>query len=208
MLDIKFIRQNKELVKEGAKKKGVEVDVDKILDIDRQRREGIQALEDMRAKKNEASKEIVATKDERDRKRIIMEMKELDSNNDKLEERVKGLEEEFNDLMIQIPNLPLDGVPIGKDDKENVVIETIGEKTEFDFIPKDYMELGESLDIIDVKRAAKVSGSRFGFLKGKLALLEFALINLVLEKLVKNGFVPIIPPIMLKPEIALGMGYL
>ncbi|MFH1582159.1 MAG: serine--tRNA ligase [bacterium] len=208
MLDIKFIRQNPEKVKEGAKKKGVEVDVDKILDIDKQKREGMQALEDMRAKKNKASKRIVAAKDEKERDVIIMEMKELDANNDKLEEKVKTLKEKLDWLMMRIPNLPLETVPVGKDDKENVVIETIGNKTEFDFIPKDYMELGESLDLIDVKRAAKVSGSRFGFLKGELVLLEFALVNFVFDKLVKNGFVPIIPPIMLKPEIALGMGYL
>jgi seryl-tRNA synthetase len=208
MLDIKFIRQNSEKVRESSKAKGVNVDIDKLLDIDRQRREGIQALDDMRAKKNEASKMIAAAKDEQERKVIIMKMKELDSNNDKLEERVKNLDEEFNGLMMKIPNLILDTVPVGKDETENVIIETIGNKTEFNFIPKDYMELGEKLDLIDTKRAAKTSGSRFGFLKGKLALMEFALINLVFDKLVKHSFVPIIPPIMLKAEIASGMGYI
>ena len=208
MLDIKFIRQNPQLVKEGAQKKNINIDIDNILDIDRQRREGIQALEDMRAKKNEASKKIAEAKDDNERKSIIMQMKELDGNNDKLEEKVKSLESEFDTLLKQIPNLPLDTVPVGKDDSENVILEQIGKKPDFDFIPKDYMELGENLDIIDVKRAAKVSGSRFGYLKGKLALMEFALVNLVLDKLTKNGFIPIIPPVLLKPEIASGMGFL
>ena len=208
MLDIKFIRQNPKEVKEGAKKKGIDIDVDKLLDIDKKRIEGIQALEDMSAKKNKASKEIVAAIDENEKKRIIMEMKELDFNNDKLDEKVKGLEKEFNKMMLEVPNLPLKDVPVGKDETESVVIETIGTKPKFDFIPKDYMKLGESLDLIDVKRAAKTSGSRFGFLKGKLVLMEFALVNLVFDKLIKKGFTPIIPPVMLKPEIAEGMGFL
>jgi seryl-tRNA synthetase len=207
MLDIKFIRQNPETVREGARKKNIEVDTDKILELDRQKRECLQALEDMNAKKNEASKKIAGAEED-DKKAIIMQMKELDSNNDKLEEKMNAIDAELQNLLMQIPNLPLDSVPVGKDDSENVVEEQIGKKTEFDFIPKSYMDLGEALDIIDVKRAAKTSGSRFGFLKGKLALMEFAIINLVLEKLTKNGFIPVIPPVMLKPEIAKGMGFL
>jgi seryl-tRNA synthetase len=207
MLDIKFIRQNPETVKEGARKKNIEVDTDKILELDRQKRECLQALEDMNAKKNEASKKIAGAKED-DKKAIIMQMKELDGNNDKLEEKMNAIDGELQNLLMQIPNLPLDSVPVGKDDSENVVEEQIGKKTEFDFMPKSYMDLGEALDIIDTKRAAKTSGSRFGFLKGKLALMEFAIINLVLEKLTKNGFIPVIPPVMLKPEIAKGMGFL
>ncbi|MFA5355187.1 MAG: serine--tRNA ligase [Candidatus Paceibacterota bacterium] len=207
MLDIKFIRQNPGTVREGARKKNIEVDTDKILELDRQKRECLQALEDMNAKKNEASKKIAGAKED-DKKAIIMQMKELDGNNDKLEEKMNAIDGELQNLLMQIPNLPLDSVPVGKDDSENVVEEQIGKKTEFDFIPKSYMDLGEALDIIDTKRAAKTSGSRFGFLKGNLALMEFAIINLVLEKLTKNGFIPVIPPVMLKPEIAKGMGFL
>jgi len=208
MLDIKFIRQNPEKVKEGARKKNIDVDTDKILDLDRQKRESLQALEDMRAKKNEASKKISMEKDAAERNSMIMQMKELDSNNDKLEEKMNAVDSELQDLLMKIPNLPLDSVPVGKDDSENVVLEQVGKKTEFDFIPKSYVDLGEALDIIDTKRAAKTSGSRFGFIKGKLALMEFAIIHFVLEKLTKNGFIPVVPPVMLKPEIAKGMGFL
>jgi seryl-tRNA synthetase len=208
MLDIKFIRENPEKVKEGCQKKGVRVDVDRILEIDKKKRETITALEDMRAKKNKASKDIAEAKSEQGKKKIIMEMKELDKGNDRLEKSLKDLDEEFRSLLSVIPNLPLDDVPVGKSEKENVVLEEIGEKTKFDFQPKDYMEIGEKLDLIDIKRAAKTSGTRFGFIKKEAALLEFAIVNFAIEKLVKRGFVLVIPPVMIKTEMARGMGFL
>jgi seryl-tRNA synthetase len=208
MLDIKFIRENPEKVKEGCQKKGARVDIDRILEIDKKKRETITALEDMRAKKNKASKDIAEAKFEQEKKKIIMEMKELDKGNDRLEKGLKDLDEEFRSLLSVIPNLPLDDVPVGKSEKENVVLEEIGEKTKFDFQPKDYMEIGEKLDLIDVKRAAKTSGTRFGFIKKEAALLEFAIVNFAIEKLVKRGFVLVIPPVMIKTEMARGMGFL
>jgi len=110
--------------------------------------------------------------------------------------------------MLQIPNLPLDDVPFGKDERENVVSKEWGEKTKFDFKPKNYLEIAENLDLIDLKRAAKTSGTRFSFLKREAALLEFALVNLAFENLIPEGFVPVIPPFMIKPEPFRGMGYL
>ncbi len=100
-----------------------------------------------------------------------------------------------------------DGVPFGKDDSENVVLRKVGKPTKFDFPAKDYMQLGQKLDLIDTERAGKVSGSRFGYLKRELPLLEFALINLVMEIVKKEGFLPVIPPVMLKEEMARGTGY-
>ncbi|MDD5145123.1 MAG: serine--tRNA ligase [Candidatus Pacebacteria bacterium] len=208
MLDIKFIRQNPKVIKEGAKKKNVDVDIDKILELDKKKKEILQALEDMRAKKNAASKKIGSAKTKQEKDRIVLEMKELDRGNDRLDENMKKTEEDLDKLLIRIPNLPLDSVPVGRDDRDNVVQEQIGEKTKFDFPFKDYMELSEKLDLIDVKRASKVAGSRFGFLRRQIVLLEFALINFTFEALVKKGFIPIIPPVMLKPEMAMGMGYI
>jgi seryl-tRNA synthetase len=109
---------------------------------------------------------------------------------------------------MKVPNVPADDVPVGKNDTENVEIRQVGKKTEFNFKFKDYMALGEDLDLIDVKRASKISGTRFGIIKGKLAMLEFALVHLAFETLMKENFVPVIPPVMLKPEMARGMGYL
>jgi len=207
MLDIKFIREKPDIVKDGCRKKQVKVDIDKLLEVDKKKRETLRALEDISAQKNKASKQISRAKTEKEKRKIILETKELDKNSDRLNKNLKELEIKFNNLMYQIPNLPLDGVPFGKDEKENVVLREVGDKTKFSFKPKDYLELAERLDLIDVKRAAKVSGTRFGYLKKEAALLEFALINLAFDTLTKQNFIPIIPPVMTKEEIARGMGY-
>ncbi|MDO8436425.1 MAG: serine--tRNA ligase [bacterium] len=207
MLDIKFIRQYPDKVKEGCSKKMVIVDIDQLLDVDRRRRGTIQAVEDMKAKKNEASKQITVA-DEKEKKKLIMEMRELDTNSDRLDKSMKELDEEFNDLMLQIPNMPLDDVPVGRSDKENSVLRKWGNETKFNFPAKDYLAIGEEFDLIDVKRAAKVAGTRFGYLKREGALLEMAIVNFTFDFLVKKGFIPIIPPVMLKTEMARGMGYL
>jgi len=207
MLDIKFIRQNPEKVKEGAKKKGYEIDVDLLLSLDKRKRELIGQLEKILAQKNQASKKIASLKNEEEKKKIILEMKELDKNSESIKKELKEVEEKFNELMLQVPNLPFDEVPVGKDERENIVLRKVGKAPKFNFKIKDYLEIAENLDLIDVQRAAKISGSRFGFLKNELALMEFALVNLVFENLIKQNFIPIIPPVMLKEEMARGTGY-
>jgi len=207
MLDIKLIRQNPEKVKTACKNKQVKVDIDALLGIDKKRREILQAIEEIRAKKNEASDKIVKTKLDSEKKGIISKMKELDKKGERIEKSFNILTKEFNDLMLQIPNIPFDDVPVGKDDTGNVVMREVGEKPKFDFKFKNYLELAENLDLIDVKRAAKTSGSRFGFIKREAAFIEFALINFVFEKLIKEGFVPVLPPVMLKENMARGTGY-
>ena len=222
MLDIKFIRNNPNLVKEGCQKKQVKVDIDRLLEVDKKRRETMTALEDMLAQKNKASKVIAGAKDEGERQKVILEMQELDKNSDRLNKNLKETEKEFNDLILQIPNLPFDDIPVGKDEKDNVVLRKVGKVPKFNFSPKDYLEIAENLDIIDVKRAAKIAGSRFGLLKREAALIEFALINLAMEilvgelrssspfanaRVIKEKFIPVIPPVMLKEEMARGTGY-
>ena len=208
MLDIKFIRNYPDRVKESCKQKHIKVDVDLLLEVDKKRRQTLQALEDMLAQKNQASKIISRTKDEKEKRKLILEMRELDENSDRLTKVLKESEGEFNNLMLQIPNLPFDDVPVGKDGKENIVLKKWGEPTKFDFQPKNYLELAENLDLIDVKRAAKISGTRFGILKKEAVLLEFSLINFTFETLIKDGFIPVIPPIMLKPEMLEKSGHL
>lgn len=207
MLDIKFIRQNPDIVKEACKNKQVKVDINKLLDIDEKRIDVLKAIEAIRAKKNEASDKIVKSKLDSEKKGIILKMKELDKKSARLDKSLKILTKDFEDLMLQIPNIPFDDVPVGKDETGNVVIKEWGEKTKFDFQPKDYLEIAENLDLIDVKRAAKTSGTRFGFIKREAALLEFSLIGLTLETLTKENFIPVVPPVMIKPEMAKGMGY-
>jgi len=208
MLDIKFIRQNPNLVKQGCQKKLADVDIDELLETDRKKREALQALEDMRAQKNKASLEIARAKDKKEKQKIILKMQELDKNSDRLTNNLKRLETDFKELMHQIPNLPLPEVPVGKDERENLVLREVAEKTKFDFQPKDYMELAEKLDLIDIKRAAKVAGTRFGYFKNEAVLLEFALINFAFDTLLKEKFVPVIPPVIMKAEMMRGMGYL
>ncbi|OGZ18555.1 MAG: serine--tRNA ligase [Candidatus Nealsonbacteria bacterium RBG_13_42_11] len=207
MLDIKFIRENPDIVKQGAKNKGYDVDIDRLLELDKRRREILQALEDMRAKKNKVSKEFPQIRGEEEKNKILLEMKELDANSDRIWKTLKEIDQEFNDLMLQVPNIPQEDVPVGKDDSENKVVEEIGEKTKFDFKFNDYLSLGENLDLIDIKRAAKVAGTRFGYLKGGAVLMEFALINLAFENLIKEKFIPVLPPVLLKEGLARGTGY-
>jgi seryl-tRNA synthetase len=208
MLDIKFIRENPEKVKEGCQKRGVEIDIDKLLEVDRKKKDILQKLENIRAQKNKASKEISQIKDAKEKQKIISETRKLDQENDKLRTKLKSLEEEFQNLIYQIPNLPLDDVPIGKDEKDNIVLREVGGKPKFDFKPKDYLEITKKLDLIDIERAAKVSGTRFGYLKREAVLLEFALINLAFEVLLKEDFISIIPPVLIKSEMMKGMGYI
>ncbi|MBI2449992.1 MAG: serine--tRNA ligase [Candidatus Nealsonbacteria bacterium] len=195
MLDIKFIRQNSEKVKEGVAKKQAKVDIDRLLALDEKKREYLQKIENMRAEQNKLGKDDIA------------KAQGLKAEIKKLEPELENTEKELQILLRQIPNLPLDTVPVGKDDSENIVLREEGKKTKFDFQPKDYMDIGEKLDIIDTQRAAKVSGTRFGYIKGGAAMLEFALVNLALETLSKDKFIPVVPPVMLKPEMMEGMGY-
>ncbi len=207
MLDIKFIRENPDKVKKSCENKQVKVDIDKLLKVDKKRIELLQTLEDVRAKKNKASKDIVGTKDKKGKEKIILKMRELDRNNDKLDENLKKIEREFNNLMAQVPNPAFDDIPVGKDESGNVVIKEVGKKPKFDFKIKDYLEISEKLDLVDVKRAAKTSGTRFGFLKNEAVLLELALINFLFDELKKEKFIPIIPPVLIRPEMMRGMGY-
>jgi len=207
MLDIKFIRENPEKVQRGCEKKQVKINIDKLLEVDKRKREVLQALEDIRAQKNQASKQIPGMKNNKEKEKIILQMRELDRNHDRINESLKKIDLKFNQLMKEIPNLPLEEVPEGKDEKENVVLRKVAEPRKFDFKPKDHLEIGEKLNLIDVKRAAKTSGTRFGFLKGQAALLEFALINFGLELLIKEGFIPVLPPVLMKPEMMEAMGY-
>jgi seryl-tRNA synthetase len=197
MLDIKFIRENPDKVKEGCKNKQVKVNIDKILELDKKKRKLQTELESMKAEQNKLSNA-----------RKIEKAKKLKSEIKNLAAKIEPIDKELNSLLYQIPNLPLDDVPVGKDENENVVLREWGEKTKFNFKPKDYLEIAENLDLIDIKRAAKVSGSRFGYLKGEIVLLEFALIQLAFDILTKEGFRPVVPPVMIKSKMARGMGYL
>ncbi len=207
MLDIKFIRANPDKVKEACRKKQVKIDIDRLLEIDKKRKELMLALEDTRAKKNQANEQIKQLHDKADREAVIMKMQELDRSDDRIEAEFKEIDAEFQGLMSIIPNLPLDSVPEGKDESENKEIRKWGNITKFDFVPKSHFELGGALDLIDTQRAAKVSGTRFGYLKNEGVMLEMALLDLGFKTLIKKGFTPILPPVMIQKDVLTGLGY-
>jgi seryl-tRNA synthetase len=196
MIDIHLLRENPEKIKKGIEAKQLDPKlVDVVLELDEERRRLLRKIEELRAKRNQFAKE-----------QNIEKGKEIKTKLQKLEPELIEIEKEYKEKIYQIPNPPADDVKIGKGESENEVINKWGEKKEFPV--KDYLELGEDLDIIDIKRAAKVSGSRFGYLKGDVVLLEFALVQFAMELLVKEGFTPIIPPSLIKKESMQGMGYL
>jgi seryl-tRNA synthetase len=207
MLDINYIRENLEKVKRGCEMKRAEVDFEKLLELDDQRRKFLTQLQEIRREKNRLSK-LIGGKLGQEREDLISEMKKFSDREEKIEEKYKEIEKEFFEILSQIPNLPLEGVPEGKDENDNVVLKTWGEPKKFTFPVKDHLEIGEKLNILDTKRASKTSGSRFAFLKKEGALLEIALINFVLEMLKKEGFEFVMPPVLIKPELFWGMGYL
>jgi len=210
MLDIKFIRQNPEKVEEGCKNKQVKVDIDRLLELDIERREDLKKIESLRAEQNKLTQLI--SENIRQGKKIPSDIQgkieSIKSDIKALNSRLKKIiNPEYERILFQIPNLPLDDVPVGKNENENVVIKYWGKPKKFKFTPKDYLEIAEKLDLIDIKRAAKISGTRFSFIKKEAALLEFALINLAFDILTKKGFSPIVPPVMIKPELARSLGY-
>ncbi len=200
MLDINFIRNNPEKIKEACEKKQVKVDVDKIIELDKNMRGFLTNIETMRAEQNKISK-AGASEENIEKAKILKHKIKVN------EERFEQFKNELWPLLMMLPNIPFDDVPVGKDDSQNVIVRQIGKKPKFNFSVKDYMQIGESLDLIDTERAGKVAGSRFGYLKGALPVLQFAIINLALDIVRKEGFIPVIPPDMLKNKMARGTGY-
>lgn len=208
MLDLKFIRENPEAVRAGAAAKNTVVDVDALLKLDADRRALIGESESLKADQNRASEEIAKVADPEEKKRKIEELRAVKDKFRELTDRLATVEEELNKLMRTIPNLPRPDVKIAKSDEENYVVRTVNDPPKFDFEAKDYMAIGESLGIIDTERAAKASGARFGYLLGDAALLEFAVVQYTLATLTAEGFVPVVPPVLLGEKAMAGMGYL
>lgn len=197
MIDINSIRQNSEEIKKGiAAKNGDASLVDAFLAEDTRWRELTAEVDDLRARQKKAGNE----RDVKEATRLKEEIKAK-------EEGLTSAEKKREELLRKMPNPPLPEVPVGKSDKENVVLREVGAKPAFDFTPKDYLALAEGFDIIDTERAAKVSGARFGYLKGEAAMLEFALVQFAFDTARKEGFVPVVPPVMVKEDMMRGMGY-
>ncbi len=197
MLDINYILENKEKVKKGVKDKGYDSKVvDRLLRVDETRRQLISDIEKLRAEKNKLTRED------------IQKGKKIKETLRRLEPDLKAVGEEFKNILYKIPNLPAKDVHAGKDEFDNKEIKKWGKVPKFSFKVKSHFELGESLDLIDTKRAGKVSGARFSYLKNEAVMLEFALINFAFEFLLKEGFSLIIPPALISLDSMKAMGYL
>ncbi len=197
MFDVKFIRENPEIVKKGAKNKGIDIDIDKILKTDEEYRNLDIKVQKLREERNKFAKE-----------KNIQKGKETKEQLEIIEKELSKKQAELRELLFTVPNPPKADVKVGKDESENEVIKKYKEPRKFLFTPKDHLEIGENLDILDVERASKVSGARFGYLKNDGVLLELALIQLAIKTLIKEGFTPVIPPTLIKKETMQGLGYM
>lgn len=206
MLDIKYIRENKEIVKEAAKNKLINVDIDRLLVVDQDIRNLTQEIDKFKNERNKLSSSIPNLSDDK-KKDTINYVKDLKEKISALEEKLNPLKEEYKNLMYEVPGVPLEEVPIGKTDEDNVEIKRVGEIPKFNFKIKDHVELAEDLDLIDIPRGVKISGSRSYFLKNEALLLEMALCRYVVDKLVKKGFTPMGVPVLVKEDAMYGTSY-
>ena len=203
MLDVNLIRENPEKVKKGIEKKGVDPKlVDKFLRLDGNWRDKTRLLGELQAEQNKISKELSSHRNDH----LISKAQVLKKRAAEIKAERDELEEKRDEVLGQLPNLPFEDVPVGKDESGNKVLREVGEKPDFGFKPKDYLEIAESLGLVDMKSAAVLSGSRFGYLLREAVLLEFGLINMALAEVLKHDFVPVLPPVMVKPEIMRKMG--
>jgi seryl-tRNA synthetase len=208
MLDIKFIRENKDIVIAGAKKKHIKVDIQKLIELDDKRRELQKNFDDKRAEQHAAS-ETIAKAQGGERETLIAQMSELKKGIQALEGSLQEVMKEWRALMVQVPNVPDISVPDGESDADNQEIRTWGEKPTFDFQPKSASELLVSLGMVDMERGAKVAGFRGYFLKGDGARLVWALERFVQDRFLhKEGFEPLIVPSLVRREPFVGTGYL
>ncbi|MCS7164328.1 MAG: serine--tRNA ligase, partial [Thermodesulfovibrio sp.] len=199
MLDIRFVRENPEKIKEALKKRGYSIDFDEFLSLEKERLELLRNIEQKRALRNSVSQEIARLKKTNENEKIeklISEMRNLGDELALMEEKLREIEDKVRNFMLLLPNIPHPTVPVGKDETENVEIRRWGEPPKFDFEPMNHWDIGELLGIIDFERAGKIAGSRFAIMKGLGARLERALINFMLDLHTKKGYIEVFPPLL------------
>lgn len=208
MLDIKFIRENPDLIREAARKKRSKFDVNELLDVDGKRRAILTELEDMRAKQNKSSEGVARAGSDAERQALIEKLREEKAVLAVKEEEFTKLDEKWQALMLLVPNVPDPSVPDGETDADNVETRVWGELPKFDFPVKDHIALMRDLDLVDFERGTKVAGFRGYFLKNEGALLSMALWQFTLDELRLKGFTPFLAPSLVREENFIGTGYL
>ncbi len=204
MLDLAVIREDRAAFEAMLKMRGAEVDVDRILGLDSERSMLVRSAGEMREQRNRLSEQVKACSDAQNRAGLIESNRSLRSKIAEVESRLAEVEAELRGLMLQVPNLLAPDVPYGEDDSGNVEVRRWGKPRSFGFAAKDHVELGESLGIVDMERGARVWGSRAYFLKGDAVLLEFALVRFAMDLLAAEGFLPVIPPVIVRSDVLEG----
>ncbi|HHW17566.1 MAG TPA: serine--tRNA ligase [Firmicutes bacterium] len=204
MFDVEILKKDRTAVERMLKMRGEEAPLDTILSLDEQRAGLVRQINELREERNRISDQVKSCKDPGEREKLIKTNREIREKVSLLEKRLAETEEELRRILIWVPNMLAPDVPYGEDDSGNVEIRRWGNPREFDFQPKDHVELGEALGIIDIARGAKVWGTRTYFLKGDAVFLEFALVRFALDLLVAEGFKPVIPPVIVREDILEG----
>lgn len=207
MLDIKYIRENPDKVRWACKVKKIDCNIDRLLHLDQEIRELKTELQNIQTIKNANSKKISKLPPE-ERKALIEQMSQLKTREREIEDRLNVLTAEFNDIMLKVPQIPSEDVPLGESEEDNVEIKRVGKIREFDFPPLSHVELGKILDIIDIPRGVKIAGTRNYFLKGNGALLHWAILRFAIDVMVERGYTPLYPPVLIKKQAMIGTGYL
>ena len=206
MLDLKLLRDQPDAVRESLARRGADALVDDVLAADAQRRELVHRVDDMKHDQNQISKQIAGASPE-EREVLKERARSLKAEIDALEPKLKDADEHLEMLASRLPNLPHASVPVGDSEDDNVEVRRWGEPPQ---IPgaEDHLDIGRRLDVIDIERAARASGSRFGFLMRELVFVEFAMVRLALDTLVAHGFIPVSPPVPVRREVMFGAGEL
>ncbi len=210
MLDIKYLRQNVDVVKKKLRQRGQAIDLDRFLKLDQERRDILMSVEALRNERNDTSKEIGRLKKEKkDATELIAQMSAVSDKVKKLDEDLKNVEESLNNFMLLVPNIQHESVPAGSGENDNIVVRLGGTKPVFNFEPKEHWEIGERLNILDFTRGAKIAGARFTLYKGLAAAMERALVNFMLELHVReHGYTEVLTPFMVNRESMTGTGQL
>lgn len=208
MLDIKFIRENKDIVQLGAKKKHVDIDIEALITLDDERLKILKEIEELRTEVNKVSLNISRNQDPALKLQIIEEMRLVKDDLKAKEEKMKEIMTSWQKMMIEVPNIPDMSVPEGESDEQNVEVRSWGEKPVFNFTPKDHVALLEDLDLVDFERGVKVAGFRGYFMKNEGAMLFFALWQYFLNYFIAQGYTPMIVPSLVRKESLIGTGML
>jgi seryl-tRNA synthetase len=208
VLDLRTVREDPEAVRRGLARRSAALadDVDRLLEADRRRRELTTTVEELRAEQNRGSKAVGRAKPE-ERDRLIESLRKVSDRLAAVEPRLAEAEDEVRRLLERVPNVPHESVPEGETDQDNELLREVGERPQFGFRPRDHVDLGESLRVIDLERAARVSGARFTYLLGSAVVLQFALVRYCLDRLLPKGFIPVIPPVLVREEALYGTGF-